>query len=489
MADDDAADDAYRRPQQVTDADLAGPDASSTIPVSPVSSRVTEHLPAYLTDAFSRPDAETPGLTRPSDDTAAPEAETPEPPWRRPDAPISVGVPALAADEEPEHVVAAPRFTVRQLLTGRLVHPGALAILLTVMLAVGAGGAVLGAVLSRAGHEPAATVTFADSTGQGTGSQTADHPAGSVSSVAAAVVPAVVSIEVAIGTTGDTGSGVLFASAGKTSYVLTNNHVVAAMASNPTAVLTVVFNDTSATRVPAKVRGTDPRTDLAVLEIVVANPVLARLGDSDQLAVGDPVIAVGSPLGLQGTVTTGIVSAVHRPVRLTGNGIDTGAVIDAIQTDAAVNPGNSGGPLVDATGAVVGINTAIRTLGNAQVSGSIGLGFAVPMNTARAVATKIIANSPGAPVIHPTMKVTVSSVTDGTTNGAQVVEVDPAGPAQQAGIRAKDVITEIGDRRVGGADEFAVAIAAHEVGDAVTVHISRDGKELGPLQVQLVADQ
>ena len=125
----------------------------------------------------------------------------------------------------------------------------------------------------------------------------------------------------------------------------------------------MIFDDGQQSRVPAIIVGRDPLTDLAVLKVDVANATVAQLGDSAALAVGDPVIAIGSPLGLAGTVTTGIVSAKDRPVRLQGGGSDTDAVIDAVQTDAAVNPGNSGGPLVDASGAVVGINTAIRTLG------------------------------------------------------------------------------------------------------------------------------
>ena len=176
-------------------------------------------------------------------------------------------------------------------------------------------------------------------------------------------MPAVVSIEIRVGDEGGTGSGVVIEPAG---YVLTNNHVVAPAAGRRRRQLEAIFHD--GTRAAARIVGRDPKTDLAV-----------RQGRGDQpgggpdrvvgaLAVGDAVIAIGSPLGLAGTVTDGIVSALDRPVRLDGGETDTNAVIDAIQTDAAINPGNSGGPLVDSTGAVVGINTAIRSLGRARAA-------------------------------------------------------------------------------------------------------------------------
>ena len=143
------------------------------------------------------------------------------------------------------------------------------------------------------------------------------------------------------------------------------------------------------------------------------------------------MIAIGSPLGLAGTVTDGIVSALDRPVRLAGAGTDTNAVIDAIQTDAAINPGNSGGPLVDSTGAVVGINTAIRSLGQASGGGSIGLGFAIPIDDAKAIAEELIRTGV---VEHAELGVNARSVTDGTTDGAQVQNVQQGGPAAAAGI-------------------------------------------------------
>jgi putative serine protease PepD len=164
----------------------------------------------------------------------------------------------------------------------------------------------------------------------------------------------------------------------------------------------------------------------------VANPVVAAIGSSAGLAVGDAVIAIGSPLGLVGTVTQGIVSALDRPVRLDAGDSGADAVIDAIQTDAAINPGNSGGPLVDSTGAVIGINTAIRSIGatSGNEGGSIGLGFAIPIDTARGIAEELIRTGS---VRHADLGVNARSVTDGATDGAQVQNVTANGPAAPPG--------------------------------------------------------
>jgi putative serine protease PepD len=301
---------------------------------------------------------------------------------------------------------------------------------------------------------------------------------GSVADIAARVLPSVVSLEIRTGDVGETGSGVVIDGSG---YVLTNNHVVSTAASDPSAELTVIFNDGS--RVPGILVGRDPLTDLAVIKVDVTGATVAQLGDSAALAVGDPVIAIGSPLGLAGTVTTGIVSAKDRPVRLQGGGSDTDAVIDAVQTDAAVNPGNSGGPLVDSSGAVVGINTAIRTLGG-ETSGSIGLGFAIPITMAKDVAEQIIQSGT---VQHSTMGINARSATDGVTDGAQVQNVQDGGPAAAAGIAEGDVITKVGDRSVGNADELVVAVRQNAVGATVPVVLLRDGREM-TVSVTLAAE-
>jgi putative serine protease PepD len=273
-----------------------------------------------------------------------------------------------------------------------------------------------------------------------------------------------------VGDQNGTGSGVVIDPEG---HILTNNHVVAPAAGVAGATIDAVFHDGS--RVPAQLVGRDPKTDLAVVKVNVPNPTVARIGSSAELAVGDTVIAIGSPLGLAGTVTDGIVSALHRPVRLNGEGTDTDAVIDAIQTDAAINPGNSGGPLVDSTGAVVGLNAAISTFGQTE-GGSIGLGFAIPIDQARKIAQELIRTGS---VKHPELGVNAAKpVTDGTMDGAQVQNVQPGSAAAQAGILEQDVIVKVGDRPIRSANELAVAVQEHAVGEQVPIELIRQGRPL-----------
>lgn len=425
-------------------------------------------LPTYLTEAFGRPDPGTESLQRPRREPPAPPQPAPPNPWSDPDSPVGLATPRTeAGDGVADDWPSGERFTLREALFRRRLRLSAIIGLLVGALLVGALGAVIGVL--AANRLPAA-VTDPDAELTSVAPGIVREP-GSVSEVAARVMPAVVSLEIRSGDTGDTGSGVVIDGAG---YILTNNHVVSTAATDPSAQLTVVFADEAETRVPGTIVGRDPLTDLAVVKVDVANPTVAQLGDSDQLAVGDPVIAIGSPLGLAGTVTTGIVSAKNRPVKLSGGGSDTDAVIDAIQTDAAVNPGNSGGPLVDASGAVVGINSAIRTLGG-ESSGSIGLGFAIPIDAARDIAQQLIRT--GA-VQHATMGVNARSATDGVTDGAQVQNVQAGGPAAAAGIAEGDIIVKVGDRNVGNANELVVAERAQAVGATVPVTVLRAGREV-----------
>ncbi|MBC8092695.1 MAG: trypsin-like peptidase domain-containing protein, partial [Pseudonocardia sp.] len=298
-----------------------------------------------------------------------------------------------------------------------------------------------------------------------------ERPPGSVADLAQRVVPAVVSIEVRVGEEGGTGSGVVIDAAG---FVLTNNHVIAPAAEVEGATIDVVFSDGTRTR--AQIVGRDPKTDLAVVRVGVTNPTVAQIGSSDSLAVGDGVIAIGSPLGLAGTVTDGIVSAVNRPVRLEGGEVN--AVIDAIQTDAAINPGNSGGPLVDSTGAVIGINTAISS--PSQDGGSIGLGFAIPIDDARVIAEELIRTGV---VRHAELGVNARSVEDDTSSGAQVQNVQVGGAAAAAGIVEGDVIVKLGERTIAGADELEVAVREFDPGATVPVELIREGR---PLTVSVV---
>ncbi len=393
----------------------------------------------------------------------------------QPDAEVRLGAPALAEPvAEVKPAVPAERFTLRQALFERRIRPTALVILAVLALLIGGAGALIGV---WAGGRLPAVATDPDFVVAGV-SPAVERPPGSVAAIAARVTPSVVSVEVRTGDTGDTGSGVVIDGRG---YVLTNNHVVSLAATDSTAALTLVFS--SGKRVPGTVVGRDPESDLAVIKANVSGATVAQLGDSSKVLVGDSVVAIGSPLGLAGTVTTGIVSAKDRPVRLTGGESDTNAVIDALQTDAAINPGNSGGPLVNAAGAVIGINSAIRTLGG-DSSGSIGLGFAIPINFAKSVAQELIRTGK---VVHTTIGVNAKSATDGTTDGAEVQNVVSGGPAAKAGIQEGDVITKVGDRDVGNADELVVAVQSHPVGARVPVTVTRSGKTF-QTQVVLAAE-
>ncbi len=426
-------------------------------------------VPEHLLDAFGRPPGAASSMPRPA---AASSSETtefvPADPWSDPASGSQLGPPAeQPVKVAPAEPVPAERFSLRQALFERRLRPSALIGLLVAALLVGGVGATIG--VFAANRLPAAVT---DPQFQlATVAPSVTREPGSVADVAARVLPSVVSLEIRTGDAGETGSGVVI---DRTGYILTNNHVISTAATDPSAELTVIFNDGKPSRVPGIIVGRDPLTDLAVLKADVSGATVAQLGDSAALAVGDPVIAIGSPLGLAGTVTTGIVSAKDRPVRLQGGGSDTDAVIDAVQTDAAVNPGNSGGPLVDSSGAVVGINTAIRTLGG-DSSGSIGLGFAIPIGMAKSVAEQIIRSGK---VQHSTMGINARSATDGVTDGAQVQNVQQGSPAAAAGIAEGDVIIKVGDRSVGNADELVVAVRQNAVGATVPVVLARDGRQM-----------
>jgi S1-C subfamily serine protease len=293
-------------------------------------------------------------------------------------------------------------------------------------------------------------------------------------------MPAVVSIEVRVGNSGDTGSGIVVD--GGNGYIVTNNHVVSSADGVDGAEIRAVFSDGSGSA--ARIVGRDPSSDVAVIKVEKPGLVTAALGDSSKVVVGDPVVAIGSPLGLAGTVTSGIVSALNRPVRLSGEGSDTNAVISAIQTDAAINPGNSGGALVDATGAVIGINTAIASLGgNGTAGGSIGLGFAIPIGNVRTIAEQLISTGHA---VHASLGISTRSVTDGARDGALVLNVESGSAGAGAGIREQDVIIAVDNHPVGSSEELVVAIDAHKPGDRVTIEYVRNGAST---TVQATLDQ
>ena len=308
------------------------------------------------------------------------------------------------------------------------------------------------------------------------------------SATAAAVSPSVVSISATTGQGAGQGSGVIIDSAGN---VLTNNHVVSGADK-----LSVTLAD--GRTYDAEIRGTDPSTDLAVIAISDAPKDLRPIatGDSDALKVGDPVMAVGNPLGLAGTVTTGIVSALNRPVSTEGESSGPSdpfgqgqaqsepVVTNAIQTSAAINPGNSGGALVDASGQLVGINSSIASLGSSSgQSGNIGIGFAIPVNEATSVASQLIETGK---VTHAFLGVTPQdgSASDGsaTRAGAEVVSVGEGTPAAEAGLRAGDVVTAVDGERVDSALSLVGQVRERSVGDKVTLTVLRDD---GTIEVEV----
>ncbi|WP_308123481.1 S1C family serine protease [Modestobacter marinus] len=388
-------------------------------------------------------------------------------PWRDPYAPAALGAPARYPEDEerrsgPFLVDARGRRKVR--LRDVSVRLASLA-LLALMLVGLVSGTTAWFLGRTADEEP----LLSPDTQLSEVSPGASREPGSVADIAARVGPAVVSVEVRLANAGATGSGVVVDAEG--GYVVTNNHVISGAADSDDAEIRAVFSDGSGSA--ARIVGRDPASDLAVLKVEKPGLVAASLGDSGELVVGDPVVAIGSPLGLAGTVTSGIVSALDRPVRLSGEGSDTNAVISAVQTDAPINPGNSGGALVDNAGAVIGINTAIASVGgNGTTGGSIGLGFAIPVDTVREIAEQLISTGQA---VHASLGVNARSVTDGTRDGALVVNVEPASAAAEAGIQEQDVVIAVDGEPVGSSEELQVAVDAHDPGDTVTVELVRGG--------------
>lgn len=296
---------------------------------------------------------------------------------------------------------------------------------------------------------------------------TAPAPEGSVEEVASTVLPAVVSITVAGPRGSDEGSGSIISSDG---YVLTNHHVIAAAESG--ARIQVTLNDGSTH--PATFVASDVNTDVGVIKIEGVNnlPVI-RFGNSDDLKVGQEVVAVGSPLGLSATVTSGIVSALNRPVRAAQGGGES-SLMDGIQTDAAINPGNSGGPLVDMNGNLIGMNSVIASLsqGPQGGAGSIGLGFAIPSNFAQRVAKQLIDNGEAR---QPMLGVQVSVLDQ--AQGATVAAIEPGSPAEQAGLKEGDVITRLNDRPIDSADALIAATRSRDFGETVTLEVRPQGSD------------
>jgi S1-C subfamily serine protease len=420
-----------------------------------------------LGEAFGRPYPGGESLQRHPADAGAIDADedgadTPDDPWRDPGAGAALGTPAI---EKPIPVaVAGPvgKLGVRDVLFGGRVSYVALAVLGITALLIGLVGGWVG--------RKTAEVVEAFTTSKVTLSTDANSevPVGRFAKVAASVADSVVTIEAVSDDQGAQGSGVVVDGRG---YIVTNNHVISDAATNPSKFkISVVFNDGH--NVPANLVGRDPKTDLAVLKVDnVDNLNVAKFGDSDKVHVGDEVIAAGAPLGLRSTVTHGIISALHRPIPLSGEGSDTDTVIDAIQTDASINHGNSGGPLINMESEVIGINTAGKSLSDS----ASGLGFAIPVNEVKDTVSTLIKDGK---ISHPTLGLSARSVSNDLAQGAQVANVKAGGPAEKAGILENDVVVKVGPRKVADADEFVVAVRQLKIGQDAPIEVMRDGRKV-----------
>ncbi len=277
-------------------------------------------------------------------------------------------------------------------------------------------------------------------------------------SVAAAVTPSVVSIAVTTRTGGGTGSGSIYKTSATESFIITNNHVIADAVTSGTIEVELLNGDI----LPATIVGRDIAYDIAVLKVKTGNLPVIKVGDSAKVSVGDPVIAIGSPLGLASTVTSGIVSALNRPV-LTGS-TGSESYVNAIQTDAAINPGNSGGALVDENGKLIGVNSAIATLSSGSTSGSIGLGFSIPINEAKRVVDEIVATGKSTrPVLGVFFDQTYTGI------GAKILRLSVGEGAEKAGIPVGSVIKSIEGFKITDDVSAIVRIRAATPGSTITV--------------------
>ncbi|MDQ1620580.1 MAG: putative serine protease PepD [Actinomycetota bacterium] len=404
------------------------------------------------------PEQQTPWWSRPAGETwetpayaAAPPADTERTVWSTP-------------EDFQDTLGSGPRR--RRSRAGLLV----VAAVVLALLAGGTGGAV-GYLL--AGRNDGSVTIDGASLGAAP-ARNVQRPDGSIAGVAAKVLPSVVQIKVETSNGAATGSGFVIDENG---FLVTNNHVVAGAQGR----VQVVFSDGKNST--AQVVGTSPGYDLAVLKVNATNLAALPLGNSDSVVVGDPVIAIGSPLGLSGTVTSGIISAKNRPVTAGERGSSDNAYINALQTDAAINPGNSGGPLVDLDGAVIGVNSAIATVGSSVLGsegGNIGVGFAIPINQARRTVEQLINKGEAQfPIIGASLDGSYqgpgAKIATQATNGTPPLV--RGGPADKAGMQPGDVITKIDGTAVQDSSELIVAIRSHRPGETVSLTVERNGDE------------
>ncbi len=385
-------------------------------------------------------------------------------PWRDPAAAASIVVrtPAAAELEPAPDPDAAPRRGI-----GLIV----LISVLSALLAGALGGAIGYAFAVRAGNASGTVLG-----GSGTAAPAlAQRPPDSLAGVAKKVTPSVVTIQV-LGTTGQSlGSGFV---ASEDGYVITNDHVVP----QGPGTTTVIFNDSQSTT--AQVVGRDSESDIAVLKVSRSGLTPVEFGNSDAVAVGDPVLAFGAPLALSNTVTSGIVSALDRPLQEGTPGQQV-RYYAAIQTDAAINHGNSGGPLVDAAGRVIGVNSVIKSLSaNDEGAGNIGLAFAIPINQAKRIAQEIIDSGSARRTV---IGAQVGSSTGRGVAGARLTSVEPNGPAAGAGLQVGDVITKLDGHPVAEPTDLIALVRKYAPGSLVTIEYRR-GSERHTASVTLAAD-
>lgn len=281
-----------------------------------------------------------------------------------------------------------------------------------------------------------------------------------VKSIASLVTPAVVSIKVVAAAGTGTGSGSIYKTDRTSSFIITNNHVIEAAAVSGTITVELLNGDV----VPAQIVGRDIAYDLAVIKINRGNLPTVTVGDSSRVSVGESVVAIGSPLGLASTVTSGIISALNRPV--TTGTIGAESFVNAIQTDAAINPGNSGGALLDSQGRIIGVNSAIATLSSGGASGSIGLGFSIPINEAKRVIDELIATGKST---RPVLGVFFDTSFTGT--GAKIARLSPNEGAEKAGIPVGSVITAIEGVKIADQVGAIVKIRSYAPGSTITVTV------------------
>ncbi|MER7443350.1 trypsin-like peptidase domain-containing protein [Micromonospora avicenniae] len=388
-------------------------------------------------------------------------------PWRDPAAPAAVVVPLPSHSGAEPEPVSDPDAPGRPRLREVLLIP-----LVTALLAGALGGA-LGYALAVRGGGAAGTVLGAD---PGQAPALAQRRPESLAAVAERVLPSVVTVRVSsLGGTSE-GSGFIASADG---HVITNDHVVA----GGTGQASVIFND--GTSSPAKLVGQDPESDIAVMKVERSGLRPVEFGDSDALAVGDPVLAIGSPLSLTNTVTAGIVSALDRTMQA---GEPGGPVryYAAIQTDAAVNHGNSGGPLVDAAGRVIGVNSTIKSLvSEGQEAGNIGLAFAIPINQAKRVTQDIIGTGKARRTVIGAQVGGPNAAVPG--GGVRLESVEPSGPAQAAGLKAGDVVLRLNGRPMTEPSDLIALVRKFAPGSVVTVEYRR-GSSRQNASVTLAAD-